>query len=56
MISEEYNAFVMHLHGNSEPLTLFDVEVILYMHEVQLEKFKKELDMSNVSRNVAHNN
>lgn len=26
------------------------------MHEVQLDKFKKELDMSNVSKNVAHTN
>ena len=33
----------MQMYGNPEPITLFDVEFILYVREAQLEKFMQEL-------------
>lgn len=44
------------MHGNREPLTLFDVEALIYVQEAQLDKFRRELVISSDTANVAHTN
>lgn len=42
-LPKEYNSFVMQMYGMAEPPTLYDVKTLLYIQELQLEKFKKDL-------------
>ncbi|KAI5401088.1 hypothetical protein KIW84_065792 [Lathyrus oleraceus] len=42
------------MYGFTTPLTLCDDEALLYVQEVQLDKFRQELATSNVSANIAH--
>lgn len=38
----------MKMHGKHEPISLFDVEDLLYVQEALLDKFRQDLDVSNV--------
>lgn len=53
---EEYNPFVMKIYGTMESFSLYDVKELLYVQEVQLDKFRQELVVANVSTNVAQAN
>lgn len=39
-ILEEYNPFVMQMHGTIESLSLYDAEAIFFVLEAQLDKFR----------------
>lgn len=41
-LSEEYILFVMQVYGSIWLLTLYDVEVILYVQKDQFNKFRQE--------------
>ena len=43
----------MQVYGHPEPPTIHDVEMLLYIQEVELDKFKQELFISNVLENLA---
>ncbi|KAI5447130.1 hypothetical protein KIW84_014834 [Lathyrus oleraceus] len=53
-LPKECNPFVMHNYGCTTPPTLCDVEALLYVQEAQIDKFRQEMDTSNVAANVAH--
>lgn len=55
-LSEKYNSFLMQIYENHEPFSLFDVEVLLYVKEVQLDKFRQELAVLNIYANITHTN
>lgn len=44
--TRDYDMFVMQMYGNLEPIKPFDVEALLYVQEVQLDKFRHELVVS----------
>lgn len=46
----------MKMYGNGDLPTLYDVEDFLYVQEDQLDIFRQELIVSNVSVNVAQTN
>lgn len=46
----------MKMYGSHEPLSLFDVEALLYVQEAQYDKFTKKFVVSNISANLAHAN
>lgn len=43
----------MQKYVSHEPLSLFDVEALLYVQEAQLDKFRKELTISTILENLA---
>ncbi|PNX63257.1 retrovirus-related Pol polyprotein from transposon TNT 1-94, partial [Trifolium pratense] len=53
-LPEEYNPFVMMIYGRSDSPSLYDIEGLLLVQESQLEKFRQELMVPNVSANIAH--
>lgn len=55
-LSEKYNSFLMQMYENHEPLSLFDVEALLHVQEVQLDKFRQELVVLNIYANITHTN
>ncbi|KAI5443655.1 hypothetical protein KIW84_012343 [Lathyrus oleraceus] len=48
-LPKEYNTFFMQVYGHLDPSTMYDVEVIIHFQQAQLDKFKKELSVSNVT-------
>lgn len=50
---EEYNRFVTMMCGKYEDPTLIELEPIM-VQEAQLEKFRQELEVTNVTANVAN--
>lgn len=55
-LPKEYNPFMMQMYGTMGYFSLYDVEVLLYVHEVQLDKFWQELTIATMSVNMAHAN
>lgn len=52
-LPEEYNSFVMMIYGRPDSPSLSDIEALLLVQEAQLDKFRQELAVSNVSANIA---
>lgn len=46
VLLEEYRPFVMQTYDKLESPTLYDVEALLFIQKVQLDKFKQELSVS----------
>lgn len=55
-LSKEYNLFVMQIYGSTCLSMIYDVKTLIYVKEIQLHKFWKELVMSNVYAMITHSN
>lgn len=55
-LSEEYNLFVMQIYGSTCLSMIYDVKTLIYVKEIQLHKFWKELVVSNVYAMITHSN
>lgn len=44
------------MYVNHEPITLFDVEALIYVQEAQLHKVRQELAILNIFANIDHTN
>lgn len=53
-LPEEYSPFVMMIYSRIDPPSIHDIESLLMVQEVQLEKFKHDLSSGSVSANVAY--
>lgn len=53
VLPKEYNSFVMMVYGRPDSPSLSDIEALLLVQEAQLDKFRQELVVSNVSANIA---
>ncbi|MCH81100.1 retrovirus-related Pol polyprotein from transposon TNT 1-94 [Trifolium medium] len=53
-LPEGFNSFVMMIYSRFETPTVEDVEALLFLQDVQFEKFRQELANPSISTNIAH--